>query len=198
MSTTPRTTGQTPRPMAGSIQRMQAVVQSAYGDADVLQIAKAFGAEVTGVCSTGKAEHVRSLGADHVVDYTREDFADGQVHHDLVLDIGGSSRVSHLRRALTTRGTLVLVGGEGGGDLTGMGRQLGAAALSPWVRQRLTLLTPKESHESLQRLAGLVDTGSVTPAIDRTFALGQAAEAMRMLVSGQVRGKLAITVVDPH
>ena len=178
-------------------QRVLVIGASGGVGSYAVQIAKAFGAEVTGVCSTAKAEHVRSLGAEHIIDYSHADFADGQVRYDLVLDIGGSSRVSHLRRALTPRGTLVLVGGEGGGNLTGMGRQLAAAALSPWVRQRLTLLTPKESHESLERLAGLVDAGSVTPAIDRTFALAQAAEAMRVLVSGQVRGKLAITVIDP-
>jgi len=113
-----------------------------------------------------------------------------------VLDIGGSSRVAHLRRALTPRGTLVLVGGEGGGTITGMGRQLAAAAISPFVRQRLTLLMPKESHESLERLAALVDDGSVTPALDRTYPLSEVAAAMRRLVSGQVRGKLAITVAD--
>jgi NADPH:quinone reductase-like Zn-dependent oxidoreductase len=159
-----------------------------------VQIAHSLGAEVTGVCSTSKVDLVRSLGADHVVDYTRADFAAGDERYDVILDIGGSSRVAHLRRALTPRGTVVLVGGEGGGRITGMGRQLAAAALSPFVRQRFTLLPPKESHESLERLAALVDAGSVTPAIDRTFPLGDAASAMLHLVSGQVRGKVVITV----
>ena len=159
-----------------------------------VQIAHALGAEVTGVCSTAKVDLVRSLGADHVVDYTSDDFAAGDERYDVILDIGGSSRVAHLRRALTPRGTVVLVGGEGGGRITGMGRQLAAAALSPFVRQRLVLLPPKESHESLERLAALVDAGSVTPAIDSTFPVGEVASAMRHLISGQVRGKVVITV----
>jgi NADPH:quinone reductase-like Zn-dependent oxidoreductase len=159
-----------------------------------VQIAKALGAEVTGVCSTAKIDLVRSLGADHVVDYTSEDAVDGSTEYDLILDIGGSTRVSHLRQALTPHGTLVLVGGEGGGNITGMGRQLAAAALSPFVRQRLTLLTPKESHESLERLAVMVTAGSVRPVVDRTFPLAEAPDAMRRLVSGEVRGKIAITV----
>jgi len=184
---------------AGRVTRGQRVlVIGASGGVGsfAVQIAHALGAEVTGVCTTAKVDLVRSLGADHVVDYTSEDFADGTQRYDVVLDIGGSSRVAHLRRALTPRGTLVLVGGEGGGTITGMGRQLAAAAISPFVRQRLTLLMPKESHESLERLAALVDDGSVTPALDRTYPLSEVAAAMRRLVSGQVRGKLAITVAD--
>jgi len=162
-----------------------------------VQLAKAAGAEVTGVCSTEKLSLVTGLGADHVVDYTREDFAAGDKRFDVILDIGGSSRVAHLRRALTPRGTVVLVGGEGG-RITGMGRQLAAAALSPFVRQRLTLLAPKESHESLERLAALVDAGSVTPAIDSTYPLADVAGAMRHLVSGQVRGKVVMAVGTEH
>jgi NADPH:quinone reductase-like Zn-dependent oxidoreductase len=160
-----------------------------------VQIAHSLGADVTGVCSTSKVDLVRALGADHVVDYTREDFATGEHRYDVVLDIGGSSRVPHLRRALTPRGTVVLVGGEGGGSITGMGRQLAAAALSPFVRQRLTLLTPKESSESLERLASLVDDGSVSPVIDSTYALADVGAAMRHLESGRVGGKVAITVL---
>ena len=102
-----------------------------------VQLASSFGAEVTGVCSTAKADLVRSIGADHVIDYTRADFADGQRHYDLILDIGGNSRLSRLRRALTPRGTLVIVGGEGG-KWTGVGRQLRALALSVLIRQSST------------------------------------------------------------
>lgn len=102
-----------------------------------VQLAKVLGAEVTAVCSTAKTGLVRSFGANHVIDYTREDFADGSQHYDLILDIGGNSRLSRLRRALAPRGTLVIAGGEGG-KWTGVGRQLRALALSPLVRQRLT------------------------------------------------------------
>ena len=107
---------------------------------NAVQLARAFGAEVTGVCSTAKLDLVRSLGADHVIDYTTEDFADGAHRYDLILDIAGNPAPSRLRRALTPAGTAVLVGGEEGGSLTGgMGRQLRAAALSLVVRQRLTM-----------------------------------------------------------
>src|SRR6516162_1695132 len=107
-----------------------------------VQLAKAFGAEVTGVSSTGKTDLVRSIGADHVIDYTRDDFADGRQHYDLILDIGGNSRLARLRRALTPAGTLVIAGGEGG-KWTGVGRQLRALALSLLVRQRLTMYISK-------------------------------------------------------
>ena len=113
-----------------------------------VQLAKALGADVTGVCSTAKIDLVRSLGADRVIDYTHDDFADGNERYDLILDIGGSSPLSRLRHALGPKGTLVIVGGEGGGTLTGMGRQLRALALSPFLRQRLTLLGPKEHYAS--------------------------------------------------
>ena len=113
-----------------------------------VQIAKALGAEVTGVCSTSKVDLVRSIGADHVIDYTQDDFADGETRYDLILDIGGNSTLSRLRRALTPHGTLVIVGGEGGGHVTGMGRQLRALALSPFVGQRLTMLVPREHYTS--------------------------------------------------
>src|SRR5829696_7736702 len=103
-----------------------------------VQIAKAFGAEVTGVCSTAKVEMVRSIGADHVIDYTQEDFAEGEQRYDLILDIGGNSSLARLRRALTPEGTLVIVGGEGGGRwLGGTDRQIRALVLSPFVSQKL-------------------------------------------------------------
>jgi NADPH:quinone reductase-like Zn-dependent oxidoreductase len=158
-----------------------------------VQLAKAFGAEVTGVASTAKTDLVRSLGADHVIDYTREDFADGRQHYDLILDIGGNSRLSRLRRALTPRGTLVIAGGEGG-RWTGVGRQLRALMLSPLVRQRLTTYISKQDPADLETLRQLIDTGKVTPAIGRTYPLRDAAAAIRYLAEGQARGKTAITI----
>jgi NADPH:quinone reductase-like Zn-dependent oxidoreductase len=163
-----------------------------------VQIAKAAGAVVTGVCSTAKVELVRSIGADHVIDYTRDDFAAGSQRYDLILDIGGNAPLSRLRRALTPTGTLVIVGGEDGDRLTGgMGRSLRAVALSPFVRQRLTMKIPKEHYTDLERLAELIEAGKVTPAIDKTYPLDQAPEAMRHLEAGQARGKLVITVAQP-
>ncbi len=161
-----------------------------------VQLAKARGAEVTGVCSTGKADLVRSLGAAHVVDYTREDFADDREHYDVILDIAGNTKLSRLRRALTPAGTLVLVGGEEGNDLTGgtIGRQLWARTVSLFVRQHLTSVLNKESGSELERLTPLIEAGQVTPSIDRTFPLAEAADAMRHFEAGRVRGKVAIVV----
>ena len=159
-----------------------------------VQLAKALGADVTGVCSTAKIDLVRSLGADRVIDYTHDDFADGSERYDLILDIGGSSALSRLRRALGPKGTLVIVGGEGGGSLTGMGRQLRAVALSLFVQQRLTLLGPKEHYADLERLTEYIEAGTVTPSIDRTYPLDQAADAMEQLIAGHVKGKIAVTI----
>jgi NADPH:quinone reductase-like Zn-dependent oxidoreductase len=160
-----------------------------------VQLAKAFEAEVTGVCSTSKLDFVRSLGADYVIDYTRQDFADGTNRYDLILDIGGNASLSHLRRGLTPTGTLVIVGGEEGGKWTGgFGRSLRAPLLSPFVRQRLTMLASKERASDQERLTALIEAGKVTPSIDGTYSLDHVREAMRHLASGQVRGKVAITV----
>ncbi len=161
-----------------------------------VQLAKAFGAaEVTGVCSTAKVDLVRALGADHVIDYTREDFSETGRRYDLILDIGGNAKLSRLRRALTPRGTLVIVGGEQGGRWTGgFGRQLRAVALSPFVRQRLTMMISKEHHADLERLTELIDAGAVVPVIDETYPLERVPEAMRRLEAGSVRGKTAILI----
>jgi NADPH:quinone reductase-like Zn-dependent oxidoreductase len=159
-----------------------------------VQLAKALKAEVTGVCSTAKLDLVTALGADRVIDYTREDFADGTRRYDLILDIGGSSSLRRLRRALRPRGTVVFVGGENSGSLTGMGRQLRGMLLSPFVRQRLVLLVAKESATDLERLTGLIEAGEVIPSLDRTYPLDEARDAVRRLETGQVRGKIAITV----
>jgi NADPH:quinone reductase-like Zn-dependent oxidoreductase len=160
-----------------------------------VQLAKALGAEVTGVAGTAKLDLVRSLGADHVLDYTRDDFADGQHHYDLILDIGGNPTLSRLRRALTTTGTAVIVGGEEGGNWTGgFGRSLRAPLVSLFVRQRLTMLASKERGSDLERLAGHLTAGTVAPSIDRVYPLDQVPDAMRHLETGQVRGKVAITI----
>jgi NADPH:quinone reductase-like Zn-dependent oxidoreductase len=160
-----------------------------------VQIAKALGAEVTGVCSTTKTDLVRSIGADHVIDYTRDDFADGKHHYDLILDIGGNSSLSRLRRALTSTGTLVLVGGEGGGRwLGGLDRQLRALLLSPFVSQKLKTKMPSENYEDMLALKELIEAGKVTPVIDRTYPLTEAAQAIRYMEEGHARGKVVITV----
>jgi NADPH:quinone reductase-like Zn-dependent oxidoreductase len=161
-----------------------------------VQLAKAFGAEVTGVCSTTKADLVRSIGADQVIDYTREDFADGTRHWDLILDTAGNRPLSQLQRALTPKGTLVLVGGEGGGRwLGGFERQLFWAPMrSPFVGQKLRSLASKERKEDLQTLRELIEAGKVTPVIDRTYPLAEAPEAIRYLAQGHPRGKVAVTV----
>lgn len=160
-----------------------------------VQLAKAFGAQVTGVASPAKLDLVRSLGADRIIDYTREDFADGAHRYDLILDIGGNPALSRLRRALTPTGTAVIVGGEAGGRWTGgFGRQLRATALSPFIRQRLTMFVARERAVDLDRLTELIDAGTVTPRIDRTYPLHRVPAAMRRLEAGEVRGKLVITV----
>ncbi len=159
-----------------------------------VQLAKAFGAQVTGVCSTAKLDLVRDLGADHVLDYTRDDFADGARRYDLILDIAGNPTLSRLRRALTPAGTAVLVGGEEGGNLTGgMNRVLRARVLSPFLRQRLTGCLCKERSADLERLAELIEAGTVTASIEATYPLRGVAEAMRHLEAGLARGKVAIT-----
>jgi NADPH:quinone reductase-like Zn-dependent oxidoreductase len=160
-----------------------------------VQLAKALGAEVTGVSSPAKLDLVRSLGADHVIDYTHQDFADGAHRYDLILDIGGNPALSRLRRALTPTGTAVIVGGENDGRLTGgLDRQFRAVALSVFVRQRLTFFVSKERASDLERLTEFIEAGILTPSIDRTYPLEQAAEAMRHLEAGKARGKIAITI----
>src|SRR5450830_1166336 len=160
-----------------------------------VQLAKAFGAQVTGVCSTAKLDLVRSLGADHVIDYTRDDFADGAHRYDLILDIAGNPTLSRLRHALTPTGTAVITGGEDGGNLTGgMNRQLRALVLSPFVRQSLTMFLGKVRSSDLERLIELIEAGTVTSSLDRTYTLDRVPEAIDHLEAGKVRGKVAITI----
>lgn len=182
---------------AGRVQAGQSVlVLGASGGVGsyAVQLAKAFGAEVTGVCSTANVEFVASLGADHVLDRERIDFADGARTYDLILDIAGNPSVRRLRRALSPGGTVVLVGGENAGRLTGMGRQLRAAMVSLFVGERLVMFLAKERASDYERLAELVDAGIVTPALHRAYPLDHAPEAMRLLETDQVRGKVAITL----
>jgi NADPH:quinone reductase-like Zn-dependent oxidoreductase len=160
-----------------------------------VQIAKAFGGTVTGVCSTAQAELVRRIGAEHIVDYTREDFADGTHRYDAILDIAGNSSLSRLRRALTPRGTLVVVGGETEGRLIGgFDRQLRAPVLSLVVSQKLSLLASKENADDLRILRDLIASGKVTPVIDRPYPLAETAAAITHLIEGHPRGKIVVTV----
>jgi len=176
-------------------QRVLVIGASGGVGSYAVQLAKALGAEVTGVASTDNLDLVRSLGADHVLDYTRADFADTGERYDLVLDIAGNPSLRRLRRALTPEGTAVIVGGENGGDLTGgMSRTLRALALSPFIGQRFANFINKERASDLERLAGFIDAGQVTPSIDRTYPLEEVPEAMRQLAAGQVRGKVAIRI----
>ena len=158
-----------------------------------VQIAKAFGAEVTGVCSTSKVRLVRSLGADRVVDYTREDLARLGQRFDVVLDAGGNRSITVLRRSLAPHGTLVLIGGEDGGRwLGGMDRVLRAALVFAFSRQRLATYVCKENAADLVVLSELVESGAVKPVIDRTFPLGQVPAAITHLRDGHARGKVVI------
>jgi NADPH:quinone reductase-like Zn-dependent oxidoreductase len=158
-----------------------------------VQIAKADGAEVTGVCSSSKTEFVRAIGADHVIDYTKEDFADGRNRYDVILDIAGNRPLSQLRRALTSRGTLVIVGAEDAGDWLGIRRQLRAAALSPFVRQKLGFFISKERSQDLEALRKLLEAGAIKPVVDRTFPLEEVPQAIGYLREGRARGKIVIT-----
>jgi len=160
-----------------------------------VQLAKAFGAEVTGVSSTAKVELIRSIGADRVVDYTRDDYLDGSNQYDLILDIGGNNSLSRLRRVLTPKGTLVIVGGEEGGSVTGgFGRQISALLVSMFVSQRLTMLASKERFTDLEALRPFLEDNQVTPVIDRTYSLAEVPNAMRHLEAGLAKGKIAIAI----
>lgn len=161
-----------------------------------VQLAKALGAaHVTGVCSASKAELVRSLGADEVLDYAREDPTDGGSRYDLVLDIAGNHPVRRLRRVLTPGGALVMVGGETDGRwLGGYHRALGALLRSPFIRHRVRVLASTPKPEDLRALGELIESGALTPSIDRTVPLAEVPDAIRRLKSGRVRGKIAVSV----
>jgi NADPH:quinone reductase-like Zn-dependent oxidoreductase len=162
----------------------------------VVQFAKASGAEVTGVASTSKLELVRSLGADDVIDYTRQDFTAGERRWEVIIDMAGRRPLSQLRRALTPTGTLVIVGGDGGGPVTGgfFRGMLRAPVVSKFVGQRLMGLTTKERAEDVRAVNELIEAGKVRPVIDRTYPLIEAPDAVRYLAEGHPRGKIVITV----
>lgn len=160
-----------------------------------VQLAKAFGAEVTGVCSAGKVELVRSLGADHVIDYTRDDFVRAGLLYDVILDTAGNRPLSVLRRVLTPMGTLVIVGGEGGGKITGgFERSMGAPLASLFSGQKFKGLVSTENHRDLEVLTMLIEAGSVKPAVDKVYALADAAAAVEYMHEGRARGKVVVKV----
>jgi NADPH:quinone reductase-like Zn-dependent oxidoreductase len=159
-----------------------------------VQIAKSLGAEVTAVCSTRNVDAARSMGADHVIDYTREDFTRTGERHDLMLDVAANRTLADCRRALTPRGTYVLIGGGHGRWVGGLPRFFTTRALSPFVSQRMRAFFATRSHEDLVVLKELIEAGNVTPVIDRTYSLSETAEAIRYLEEGHARGKVVITV----
>ncbi|GAA1763387.1 NAD(P)-dependent alcohol dehydrogenase [Agromyces humatus] len=159
-----------------------------------VQLAKAAGAEVTGVCRGAKSEHVRAIGADHVIDHTREDFTDTTGRYDAIFDLVADRPLGRVRRALTPRGTLVLSSGRGGAVFGPFGRIIRASLMNPFVSQRLRPLAARRSGDDLAELTRLIEAGEVNPVVDRTYPLAQAAHAIADFESGAVRGKLVLTV----
>jgi NADPH:quinone reductase-like Zn-dependent oxidoreductase len=183
---------------AGQVQPGQKVlIVGASGGVGTfaVQIAKSFGAEVTGVCRTRNVEMVRSLGADHVIDYTQEDFTESGQKYELIFQLAGTRSPSDCRRALTSRGTLLLSSGESSGRWLGpVDRIIKAAVLSPFVSQKLGSFLAKPDSDDLQFLKELIEAGKVKPVIDRTYSLGEAPDAIRYLEEGHARGKIVITL----
>jgi NADPH:quinone reductase-like Zn-dependent oxidoreductase len=158
-----------------------------------VQIAKSFGAEVTGVCSTAKVDMIRSLGADHVIDYSQEDFTQSRQRYDLILVMGGNHSLSQLKQVLRPGGTLVPVGTEAGNRWVG-GKAWIQAMLLSRLKRHLRPLTTQPNQADLQFVAELLEAGKIRPVIDRTFPLSEVPEAMRYLTTGHARGKIVITV----
>ncbi|WP_374969513.1 NAD(P)-dependent alcohol dehydrogenase [Terrabacter sp. BE26] len=163
-----------------------------------VQLAKVLGARVTGVASGAKADFVRGLGADHVLDYAHDDFADGTRCYDLILDIGGGSSLKRLRRALNPRGAVVFVGGENGGNITGLGRQLRGAVVSFFVPERLALLMAKERASDLELLTEHLEAERLVPTWTASYPMDQAKAAMQLLETGNIRGKVVIIPLYSH
>jgi NADPH:quinone reductase-like Zn-dependent oxidoreductase len=160
-----------------------------------VQIAKAFGANVTGVCSTRNVEMVRALGADHVIEYTQADFTQSGQKYDLIFQLAGTLSPSECRSALTSNGNLVLSSGESEGRWIGpVDRVIKGFVLSPFVSQKMASFTVKPNREDLQLLKQFIEDGTLTPVIDRTYPLAQVPEAMRYLEEGHARGKVVITL----
>jgi NADPH:quinone reductase-like Zn-dependent oxidoreductase len=186
----------------GRIQAGQTVlINGASGGVGTfaVQIAKSFGAEVTGVCSTRNVDLVRSIGADHVIDYTTEDFTQSDQRYDLILDMVGNHPLLRLRGVLAPKGTLVIVGGKSGNWISPMDRLIKAALLSPFVKQGMMKLLADTNQADLALLADLMQSGKVTPVIDRRYALSEVPEAIRYLEEGHARGKVVIVPesIDP-
>jgi NADPH:quinone reductase-like Zn-dependent oxidoreductase len=164
-----------------------------------VQIAKSLGGEVTGVCSTRNLDMVRSLGADHVIDYTKEDFTKSDQRYDVILDNVGTQPLSGFRHVLKPKGICVMIGGGGpndGGLIGPMARPIKALLLSPFYSQKMGMMMAEIRQEDLAAMAGLMQTGKVTPVVDKTYPLSQIAEAMRYLEEGHARGKVVITMGD--
>ena len=166
-----------------------------------VQIAKSFGADVTGVCSTRNLDLVRSLGADHVIDYTKEDFTKGEQRYDVILDNVGTQPLAGFKRALTPKGICVMIGGGGpndGGLIGPMGRPVKALLMSPFISQKMGMFMDDLTKQYLTILSDLMQAGKVKPVIDRTYPLSQIAEAIRYLEQGHARGKVVITVAQDN
>ncbi|ASJ73257.1 NAD(P)-dependent alcohol dehydrogenase [Granulosicoccus antarcticus] len=162
-----------------------------------VQLAKAMGAEVTGVASASKSNLVLSLGADHIVDYSTDYLEDPTHQYDLIIDIGGRNKVSSLRKLLTLTGTLVFVGGEGGNRITGgIGRQIGTSLMSIFYKQRLTMFVSSVSLKNITRLREFIESGAVTPTVGKCFNLNEAQTAMREMEAGMTCGK-SVIVIQP-
>jgi NADPH:quinone reductase-like Zn-dependent oxidoreductase len=182
--------------LAGVTAGLHVLVNGASGGVGgfAVQLAKAMGAEVTGVCRGSKAEHVRALGADHVIDYTTEDFTAGGPRYDVIFDLVAGHPLGRVRRSLRRRGVLVLSSGTGGKVFGPFGRIIRASLISPFVSQRLRPLVAKRNGDDLAELSRRIDAGEVTPVVDEVFPLERAAEAVARLESGAVRGKVVIAV----
>jgi NADPH:quinone reductase-like Zn-dependent oxidoreductase len=166
-----------------------------------VQIAKTFGAEVTGVCSTRNVDLVRSIGADHVVDYTKEDFTKSGQRYDVILDNVGTQPLSGFRRVLRPNGICVMIGGGGPNDGKWVGptaRPLKAKLMSPFISQKMSMMMARSNKDDLTILANLMQSGKVTPVIDRTYPLSEIREAVRYVETGRARGKVIITVAQEN
>ena len=161
-----------------------------------VQIARAYGAEVTGVCSTRNVDMVRSIGADHVIDYTKDDISRDETHYDVIIDTAGNRSLSTLRGALSPNGTLVIVGGSGGPWLMGVGRTLRAVVTSPFVSQNLRQFLSSTNRQDLATLRDLIESKKVMPVIDRIYPLSETAAALTRIGSRHTRGKTVVTMRD--
>ena len=181
---------------AGDVAGKQVLITGASGGVGsfAVQVAKAAGAEVTGVASGRNRDFVLGLGADHFIDYTTEEITEGGRRYDVVIDIAGNRSVSQLRRALTPKGAAVLVGGEGGNVTMGYGRTIRAVLVSPFISQQLTGLMSKPSRRNLEALAALIDSGDLTPQVGATYPLERAGDAVESVGAGRSHGKTVVTV----